>query len=116
MIESLEKPEEYPDITMFYCSRLIQKGDWIDLKQYFENDEETILHAIVKSDNIRTELGIRWQDYDDVCFHRGYTNVTMSIEFKGTSIGYGNPEWGAPADREVFKIKLGERIWPTTTK
>lgn len=110
MIESLEKPEEYRDITMQYCSRLILKGDWIYLRQYFENDSKRVLQAITASDNVRTELGIRWRDYDEVCFHRGYTNATMSFEFKGISIGYGNPDWGAPTDREVFKIKLGKRI------
>lgn len=24
--------------------------------------------------------------------------------------GYGNPEWGAPKDKEVFIIKLGKKI------
>ena len=33
----------------------------------------------------------------------------MLIECKGISVGYGNPEWGAPADKEVFIIKLGNR-------
>lgn len=109
MIASGEKKEEYRDITSLYCSRLLVKGDWIYLKQYFEYDEEKILNA-VKSDTQRAHMNIRWQDYDAVCFHRGYTNITMLYEFKGTSIGYGNPAWGAPTDKEVFIIKLGKRI------
>ena len=109
MIESGEKSDEYRDITSLYCSRLLVKGDWIYLKQYFEYDEEKILNA-VKSEAQRSHMGIRWQDYDAVCFHRGYTNVAMLYEFKGTSIGYGNPAWGAPTDKEVFIIKLGKRI------
>ena len=109
MIESGEKPDEYRDITSLYCSRLLVKGDWIYLKQYFEYDEEKILNA-VKSDAQRAHMNIRWQHYDAVCFHRGYTNATMLYEFKGTSIGYGNPDWGAPKEKEVFIIKLGKRI------
>ncbi len=109
MIASGVKKEEYRDITMLYCARFILKGDWIYLKQHFDYDEDKILNA-VKSDTQRSHMNIRWQDYDEVCFHRGYTNVTMSFEFKGTSIGYGNPDWGAPTDREVFKIKLGKRL------
>lgn len=109
MIASGEKPDEYRDITSLYCSRLLVKGDWIYLKQYFEYDEEKILN-VVKSDAQRSHMNIRWRDYDAVCFHRGYTNTTMLYEFKGTSIGYGNPAWGAPEDDEVFIIKLGKRL------
>lgn len=47
---------------------------------------------------------------DDVRFHRGYTNITMLFEFKGVSIGTGNPLWGAEPDKEYFVIKLGNRI------
>lgn len=109
MIESGQKPEEYRDITYLYCARLLIKGDWLYLKQYMEWDEEKILNA-VKSETQRSHMNIRWQDYDEVCFHRGYTNITMTFEHKGMTIGYGNPDWGAPTDREVFKIKLGKRI------
>lgn len=109
MIDSGEKTEEYRDITSLYSARLLIKGDWIYLKQDMYYDEEKILN-VVKSDAQRSHMNIRWQDYDAVCFHRGYTNITMLYEFKGTSIGYGNPAWGAPTDREVFVIKLGKRL------
>lgn len=109
MIESGEKPEEYRRITSHNSSRLLIKGDWIYLKQDMYYDEEKILN-VVKSDAQRSHMNIRWRDYDAVCFHRGYTNTTMLYEFKGTSIGYGNPAWGAPEDEEVFIIKLGERL------
>jgi len=47
---------------------------------------------------------------DCVCFHRGYTSTTMTFKIRHISVGYGNPELGAPTDREVFIIRLGERI------
>ena len=49
--------------------------------------------------------------YDAVRFHRGQgSRTTMLIECKDISVGYGNPDWGAPTDREVFIIKLGKRL------
>ena len=108
MIESGEKTDEYRDITSLYCSRLLIKGDWIYLKQsYIGCDEDDIMRIVKK---YAGKPHLRWQDYDAVCFHRGYTNVTMLYEFKGTSIGYGITAWGAPIDKEVFIIKLGKRI------
>lgn len=109
MIESGEKTEEYRDITSHYAARLLITGDWIFLKQFFDRDEEKILNA-VKSDAQRSFMTIRWHPYDVVCFHLGYTNITMTFEFKGISIGKGNPNWGAPEDRDVFIIKLGKRL------
>ena len=49
-------------------------------------------------------------DYTHVCFHYGYTKRTMIYEIKEIVTGYGNPDWGAPTDREVYIIKLGKRI------
>ena len=49
-------------------------------------------------------------DYTHVRFHRGYTNITMTFAINEITIGMGNPKWGAPTDREVFIIKLGERL------
>ena len=34
----------------------------------------------------------------------------MLFKLNDISIGYGNPEWGAPKDKEVFILKLGNRI------
>ena len=45
-----------------------------------------------------------------VCFRRGYTSTTMMFKIKDISIGIGNPHWGAPTN-EVYKIRLGERIY-----
>ena len=118
-IESSVKPEEYRDI-LFWCVRLLNvdregyghfqkacKGDFEDLKRQSGDSIKEFIRLLKQAiaDGI-----FEFRDYDAVCFHRGYTNVTMLYEFKGTSIGYGNPAWGAPTDREVFIIKLGKRL------
>ena len=109
MIASGEKKEEYRNITSHNSAQLLITGDWIFLKQFFAKDKERMLNA-VKSDAQRSLLGIRWHPYDVVCFHLGYTNTTMTYEFKSASIGKGNPVWGAPTNRDVFIIKLGKRL------
>lgn len=48
--------------------------------------------------------------YNLVRFSLGYTKTTMTFKAKRIIIGYGNPEWGAPTDKRVFIIRLGERI------
>lgn len=55
-----------------------------------------------------------WTPQDgDICYAksiRGYTSTTMTFRVKNIDIGKGKPEWGAPAERDVFIIKLGERL------
>lgn len=57
-----------------------------------------------------TRVADRKPQPDAVCFHKGYTNTTMTFAIEGKSYGYGNPEWGAPKDRKVLKIQLGKRL------
>lgn len=49
------------------------------------------------------------KNFDTVRFHKGYSNVTMTFQITDITIGRGKTEWGAPADRDVFIIKLGGR-------
>lgn len=82
MIDRGEKIEEYRGIKQYWMKRLIEDID--------EDEEgDTCCH---------------------VCFHRGYTTITMTFRVKEIGVGKGRPEWGAPADRDVFIIKLGERL------
>jgi len=119
MIESGEKPEEYRD-TLFWCARLLNvdregygyfhkacHGDFEDLK-HISNDSikeftQKLKYAI--ADGI-----FEHRKYDAVRFHRGYTSTTMTFVIENITIGKGKAEWGAPTDREVFIIKLGNRI------
>lgn len=50
--------------------------------------------------------------FDRVVFTEGYAKNARQIcfEVKSISVGKGKPEWGAPADEDVFIIKLGKRL------
>lgn len=39
---------------------------------------------------------------------RGLPSPQLWVHIEGISIGRGNPEWGAPTDRDVFIIHLGD--------
>lgn len=90
MIASGEKKEEYRKVKQYWMKRLIE-----DVGEDEEGD---------------TSCHVFYVDYDCVCFHRGYTSTTMTFTVEDIDIGKGKPEWGAPADRDVFIIKLGERL------
>jgi hypothetical protein len=51
-------------------------------------------------------------DYDEVEFTNGYRSYSPRCQFKliRICIGIGKPEWGAPPDREVYKLILGEVV------
>lgn len=53
-----------------------------------------------------------FKHYDYVQFKNGYNpnSPTIMLEFKGCRIGKGKKEWGYDIDKEVFIIKLGERV------
>ena len=83
-IEAGRKPEEYRSDTPFYKSRLM----------YPESSEEV------------------WRHYDAIRFRRGrFGKRTMLVEHKGTRLGIGNPEWGAPKDKKVFILELGKILY-----
>lgn len=87
MIASGEKKEEYREISPYYIKRLsygidkIEEQEWMSIKHF-----------------------------DNVCFHLGYSCITMKFKIDCIKIGYGNPEWGAEPEKQYFVIKLGERI------
>lgn len=97
MIASGEKKEEYRAFNEYWTKRLLLLTEQGQKKvHYFGNlDEEEI---------------IEYKDFDAICFHKGYTNTTMTFENEGMEINYGREEWGAPKDELVFIIKLGKRI------
>ena len=107
MIACGEKKEEYREIKPYWVNRLLRvRRDFAyDFDAYFdcismlENETE---HAMNVMDAVYT-------DYNYVCFHRGYTNATMTFIVKSIGVGKGKPEWGAP-DKPVFVIKLGKRV------
>lgn len=88
MIESGVKTEEYREIKPYYEKRLMYVSD--------TNEFGGVEHE--------------FNDFDYVCFHKGYTANTMTFEIDNISVGKGNPNWGAPPNKEVFIIKLGALI------
>jgi hypothetical protein len=86
MQESGEKPEEYREITPYWCKRFL--GFDSALFSYRYN---------YQSCNVK--------EYTHVCFHYGYTQRCFINRIDSITIGRGNPEWGAPTDRDVFIIK-----------
>lgn len=82
MIESGEKREEYREIKDYWRKRLV----------LYDNRNQLIC------------IG-PWR-YTHVRFRYGYTKRTMTYEIDEITIGRGNPNWGAPTDRDVFIIKF----------
>ena len=105
MIACGEKTEDYRAITPYWRNRLIQNY-W---NETFKNNSIERLSRIW--DDGKPEIfgfnGI--MGYDAVCFHRGYTNTTMTFERKSLDIDKGNTNCGAP-EHPVFIIKLGKRL------
>ena len=95
MIDRGEKKEEYREIKPYWSNRLT---DYNRIYKWFKDINE-------RKFNISTPCR-----YTCVCFHRGYTSTTMTFAIENINIGKGRPEWGAPTDRPVYIIKLGERL------
>lgn len=85
---------------------LVLKGKWYDMIESGEKPEEYRELTSYWTHRIYYHL----HTLKTVRFHRGYTNKTMTFQIESIRIGKGNPEWGAPTDRKVFIVKLGERI------
>lgn len=103
MINSGEKPEEYREIKPYWEKRLL---DYEAIKR----DYEFLAFTRFIMGKSRFNPLDYARGYTHVRFHRGYTKVTMMFEVKEINFGKGNPQWGAPTDREVFIIKLGNRV------
>lgn len=116
MIASGEKKEEYRDFSSFYIKRLCDNP-------CFDKDGRLIgrepindytisvcsRYGISLRDSIRVGKMI-FKDFTYVCFHLGYTNVTMTFRIVSINVGVGFYKWCAELGKEYFVIKLGERI------
>ena len=79
-------PEEYREITPYWCKRFL--GFDTALFSYRYNYE---------SCNVK--------NYTHVLLRYGYTKRCFIRKIDSITIGRGRPEWGAPADRDVFIIR-----------
>jgi len=116
MQESGEKPEEYREITPYWCNRLLYVCP-LGIKKYWEP-------ALEKTFRLVRELGARYHDsyslqqilvhemgireYTHVLLRYGYTKRCFMHRIDSITIGRGKVEWGAPPDRDVFIIKHHE--------
>lgn len=91
MIESGIKSEEYREIKPYWCERLLgMKTALFSYRYGYQSCNP--------------------KGFTHICFRYGYTKRTMLFELKGITIGKGNTAWGAPEDKEVFILKIGDRI------
>lgn len=106
------KPEEYRDITPFWCKRLLAKipvpwgGYWSAQTEVLEKQTTTGFKTFTGG----CDPFIQW---DQVLFANGghFGDVPKKrFKFNGIEIREGNPEWGATPGVKYFVIKLGERI------
>lgn len=102
MIERGEKPEEYRSSDTWkkqICS--YTKSNHSDVKT---------ARCLVDCPFMTKQCHVSIKtDITHVCFHRGYSNTTMTWSVRKIRIGKGNPQWGAPKEN-VFIIELNERI------
>lgn len=116
MIASGEKKEEYRAFTPYYIKRLCvnpvfdKEGMIIGANPI---DQFTLGQCAKQGIDLKEALrkgDMLFKDYTEVCFHLGYSSVTMSYKIQRISLGTGRVEWGAPFGAEVFVIALGDRI------
>lgn len=110
MIESGEKTEEYREITPYFMVRLFEMNDDEVTGNYRPMSKKTaqdivnhpecseIISEAIECYDIRAR-------YTHVRFHYGYTQRCFINRIDSITIGRGNPEWGAPTDRDVFIIR-----------
>lgn len=91
MIELGIKTEEYREINDYWCKRLME-------------DPLQVIYPF--GDITQANPNIRFKNFDGVRMRRGYTKTFMDFAKPVIRIGRGNPEWGAPKDRDVFIIEL----------
>lgn len=99
MIENGQKSEEYIEIKPYWIKRLCFSSHIGDCKERQCECAECFKLALAYE-------GYVCHPYTHVRFRYGYTKRTMLKEVDTIEFGYGRPEWGAPADKMVFVIKL----------
>ena len=112
MIESGVKTEEYREIKPYWIKRLFETIN-VEFTHYEKIDDECANFYCSNVKYLKDDFkggGFRIKDYTHIRFRYGYTKRTMLFELKGITIGKGNTEWGAPEDKEVFILKLGDKI------
>lgn len=85
---------------------LVLKRKWYEMIESGEKKEE---YREIKP---YWEKRLLESDFTHVTFQLGYQKNALRMTFciEDMTFGRGNPNWGAPTDRDVFIIKLGNRL------
>ena len=89
---------------------LVLKHKWYDMIDVGDKPEEYRQNNDYWNNRLIDKETLRVKPFSHVRFHRGYTSTTMLWTITDISLGRGKTEWGAPADKDVFIIKLGSRL------
>lgn len=108
MISRGIKKEEYREVCHYWAARLLDsRYSWYSRNTDYPHDYVGWLCLKV------AQKSIAFKNYENVCFHLGYTNTTMTYRVEDICIIHGsacNKECGAEPNKYYFVIKLGERI------
>lgn len=104
MIEKGFKKEEYREIKPFWVKRIGMLE--AKTKEIEQIPQEELISMMEK----KMEQGYLNSYYTHVQFSFGYTKRTMLFEIDDITIGIGRENWGAPIDKKVFIIHLGNKI------
>ena len=121
MIASGEKKEEYRDVCRYWAIRLLDIGlrrhlkrndtvGWYITDKRYLGDLNSWLRLMIE------QKDFAFRSFENVCFHLGYTNTTMTFKINEIVIGKGRGYWGAEPNKYYFVIKLGERVGNGTDK
>lgn len=108
MIDVGNKREEYREIKPYWFIRLFQRTKkYARLGRISNEGAEYACRPDVRDILKEGFLDCELKPYTHVRFRRGYTQrKTMAYKIEEITIGRGNPEWGAPADKDVFIIRF----------
>lgn len=104
LIEQGIKKEEYREVKPYWCKRL--KGFARVCPYSLPSAGE---ERICQMKGTFCPSGFE-PVYDKVRFRKGYTRQSMTFEIVSMRVDKGKPEWGAPEDKPVFVLTLGERV------
>lgn len=98
------------DVTVGRILHLTLMRKWFDM---IANGEKRDEYREIKPYWTRRFADLS-KGYDCIKFRNGYRSDSpaMTIRFDHLLIGRGRPEWGAPLDKDVYILRLGDMLVP----
>lgn len=116
LIASGVKPEEYRDFTPYYIKRLCvnpvfnREGAVVGTQSIDDYTLQRCKEQGIDLKKALTDGNMVFGDFDDVCFHLGYSKTTMTYQIDRMLVGTGREEWGAEPGKDYFVIKFSQQI------